>query len=224
MGGGLIITKRITRIFIILLFFQAFAVLSAQQIEQTDAERDNTFTNSRLPDEHDVYLDMTEETVQQEQRQTPSTTWLFVRMVLVLAVVIACIYAVLFFLKKGLNPAGDTDPYLRRTASLTLGQGKSVQVVTLGGEAYLLGVCDNSVTLLGKINDKDLVSAMNLNAEKTAALKVPRDFSSILAKFTGTKKEDSITDVTFSTENFLRSQRERLHSVRSDENVSDKEE
>ena len=198
--------------------------MSAQQIEQTDAERDNTFTNSRLPDEHDVYLDMTEETVQQEQRQIPSTTWLFVRMVLVLAVVIACIYAVLFFLKKGLNPAGDTDPYLRRTASLTLGQGKSVQVVTLGGEGYLLGVCDNSVTLLGKINDKDLVSAMNLNAEKTAALKVPRDFSSILAKFTGTKKEDSITDVTFSTENFLRSQRERLHSVRSDENVSDKEE
>jgi flagellar protein FliO/FliZ len=149
--------------------------------------------------------------------EPPSTVWLFVRMILVLAAVIGCIYAVVFFLKKGRLRQMDDDPFLRRTASLVLSPGKSVQVITLGDNAYLVGVTDNAFTLLGKIDDKDLVNAMNLNAEENRPAKNPRDFASLLSIFTGQKQQNaSQTPGAFSesvqqTTDFLRGQRGRLN-------------
>jgi flagellar protein FliO/FliZ len=109
--------------------------------------------------------------------------------------------------------------FLRQTALLTVSPGKSVQVITLGEEAYLIGVADNGITLLGKISDKDLIDAMNLNAEKNRAGQEIRNFSSLLSVFMGKNQQKpkgpraSFSASMEQTENFFRVQRSRLRRV-----------
>jgi len=132
-----------------------------------------------------------------------STVWLFARMILVLVLVIACIYGIVWLLKKSLRPGAENDPYLKKTASITLAPGKTVQIVTLQDKAYLLGVSDSSITLISEIEDKELIDAMNLNAPVGGNGKKPADFASLLASLTGSAKR---------TERFLRSKREDLNN------------
>lgn len=129
-----------------------------------------------------------------------STVWLFVRMILVLALVIACIYVIVWLIRKSMRPGAENDPYLKKTASITLSPGKTVQIVTLQDKAYLLGVADSSITLISEITDKELVDAMNLNVPAGNSKK-PADFASLLASLTGSAKR---------TESFLKSRREKL--------------
>ena len=90
--------------------------------------------------------------------------WFFVRTVLVLAVVLALVWAFFVFLKRASGSTENSDPYLKKVASLTLSPGKFVYVVTLNSKGYLIGVSDNSVNLIAEIEDKELIDAMNLNA------------------------------------------------------------
>ena len=124
----------------------------------------------------------------------------FVNMILVLVVVIACIYGIVWLLKKGMRPGAENDPYLKKTASITLSPGKTVQIVTLQEKAYLLGVSESSITLISEIDDKEFVDAMNLNTPVGNGKK-PADFASLLASLTGSAKR---------TERFLRTKRENL--------------
>ena len=130
-----------------------------------------------------------------------STIGPFVNMILVLIAVIACIYGIVWLLKKSMRPGAENDPYLKKTASITLSPGKTVQVVTLQDKAYLLGVSDSSITLISEIEDKELIDAMNLNTPVGG--KKPANFAALLASLTGSAKR---------TENFLRSKREKLNN------------
>ncbi|MCR5724583.1 MAG: flagellar biosynthetic protein FliO [Treponema sp.] len=118
-----------------------------------------------------------------EQAKSPSSVWLFVRMVFVLALVVALIYGVLRFMRKTQTVSDTDDPFLRRVASLSLGQGKSVQVVTLLDHAYIVGVSDSGVQPIGEVTDKELVDSMNLFADKNSQTKKPRNFSDVLELF-----------------------------------------
>ncbi len=109
--------------------------------------------------------------------------WFFVRTVLVLAVVLALVWAFFLFLKRASGSTSSSDPYLKKVASLSLSPGKFVHVVTLNSKGYLVGVADSSVTLIAEIDDKELVDAMNLNAPQDLEGRVPLDFASILGKF-----------------------------------------
>lgn len=149
--------------------------------------------------------------------RAPSSLWLFIRMILVLAIVIALIYAVLRFMRKT-GGVGDTDdPFLRRVASLSLGQGKTVQVVTLLERAYLVGVTDNGINLIGEIGDKELVDSMNLFADKSTPSKKPRTFADVLELFMqesanrADARKQHTGSASFSTQS-LREQRNRLNS------------
>lgn len=113
-----------------------------------------------------------------------STIGLFVRMILVLAFVIALIYGFVWFMKKSIVRSNNADQFLRVVSSVTLSPGKSVQIVSLLDEkAYMLGVSDNSVNLIAEIEDKETISAMNLYADKTAETNKPKSFEDILNIF-----------------------------------------
>lgn len=123
----------------------------------------------------------TSEPAEQDSASTNSI-WLFVRMVLVLALVIVCIYVVVFLFRRGLNPRTPSDLFLKKAASLTLSPGKSVHVVTLQDHAYIVGTADNSISLLGEIKDKELIDALNLQSEVYPGKRAP-DFASLLSLF-----------------------------------------
>ena len=143
-----------------------------------------------------------------------STLWLFVRMILVLAVVVCCIYGVLWLFKRSAQSPESEDPFLRQVSSVSLGNGKSAQVITLIDRAYIIGVSDASVNLLAEITDKELVDAMNLYSDERKHIKKPRSFSDILDIFMQTKSSGKGSVFSASgTElsDMLKRQRERIN-------------
>lgn len=143
-----------------------------------------------------------------------SSFFLVVRMIFVLAVVIALIYGVLLFLKKTNATEKNDDMFLRQVASVNVAPGKSVQVVTLTDKhAFLIGVSDNSVNLISKIDDVELVQAMNLYADRKENTKKPRSFAEVLDLFMpGSSSEDKnvFDGASAKLSELLKKQRNRL--------------
>ena len=113
----------------------------------------------------------------------PSTVGMFVRMIVVLIIVVGLIYGVLWFIKKKTNVVKTDDEYLRRAAYINIAPGKSVEVITLIDKAFLIGVTEDNITLLGEIHDDELIKAMNLSADKKNNTKKPATFSDVLDMF-----------------------------------------
>ncbi len=113
----------------------------------------------------------------------PSTVGMFVRMIIVLIIVIGLIYGVLWFIKKKTNVVKTDDEYLRRAAYINIAPGKTVEVITLIDKAYLIGVTEDNITMLGEIKDEELIKAMNLTADKNANTKKPVSFADVLDMF-----------------------------------------
>ena len=113
----------------------------------------------------------------------PSAVGMFVRMIVVLIIVIGLIYGVLWFIKKKTNIVKTDDEYLRRAAYINIAPGKTVEVITLIDKAYLIGVTEDNITLLGEIHDDELIKAMNLTADKKNNTKKPANFSEVLDMF-----------------------------------------
>ena len=163
---------------------------------------------SNKEQESQMLISTSEEIVQQ---RSTSTGWLFFRMILVLLVVVGCIYAVFYFVKKSTNPTNENDPFLKKVASITLSPGKSVQVITLQNHCYILGVSDSNVQLISELDDKDLIDAMNLEADKEPSGSV-KDFATMLASAMGIKKKTFEESVSDSVEN-MQSQSNRLKNI-----------
>lgn len=149
-----------------------------------------------------------------ERSSIGASVWLFLRMILMLALVIVAIYAIMRFMKKSAKPAANDDPFLRFVSSVQLSPGKSVQVVTLLDHAYIIGVTDHSVNLIGEVTDKELVDSMNLYADKQQKTQKPRNFNDILSIFmpNGPKENGNVfKDTAQKASDLLKKQRNRLH-------------
>lgn len=192
MGAFTINSNKIIAIFALLLVcFCAFS-------------QDNTSSTVENPtkvDEGSIILN-TSNTLSEEgaTESGSSTLGLFFRMILVLIIIILLIYAFVWLLRKTSNQKIKVDPYLKEVANLTLVQGKSVRVITLKDRAYIIGVTDSNINLIAEVEDKDLIDAMNLNADEKPSDK-PKDFASILSFFTKSTER---------TEDFIRKKREGI--------------
>lgn len=122
-------------------------------------------------------------TTQTSNYKAPSTAGVFVRMIVALIIVCVLIYGVIWFIKKKTNVVKTDDQYLRRAAWINIAPGKSVEVITLIDKAYLIGVTEDNISLLGEIDDKELISAMNITADKMNNTKKPKNFSEVLDMF-----------------------------------------
>ena len=76
---------------------------------------------------------------------------------------------------------------------------------------YILGVSDSSVQLISELDDKDLIDAMNLEADKESSGSV-KDFASLLASAMGLKKKTFEESVSSSVEN-MQTQSNRLKNI-----------
>lgn len=130
----------------------------------------------------DDYFSSNNETRNLNLKQ-PSTAWTFIKMILFLCLVVAAIYAVMWFFKKKVNNTKSDDNFLRRVSSLNIGPGKSVEIVTLLDNAYILGVTDSNINVIDQIEDKELIEALNLNFDKNQNVKKPMNFADVLDIF-----------------------------------------
>lgn len=148
-----------------------FTIASMPVFSQTTVNEADIVLNAQNPVESPTIGD-----------DTPSLLFVLLRIVLALALVSGGIYGIVYLMKKTTKVNVADDPYLRRVALLPLSQNKSVQVVTLGKEAFVIGVAEQGITLLSKVEDGELVDAMNLAADRERAM--PRvSFASLLQSF-----------------------------------------
>ena len=181
----------------------SFSILNAQQGASTN-QKDNVVS------EQSIILNPQTDAVSQEntndEYKPASTIGVFVRMIIVLIVVVLLIYAFFWFVKRKTNNNLKTDDdYLRRVAYLNIAPGKTVEVITLIDKAYLIGVTEDNINLLGEIDDKELITAMNLNSDKKANIKKPATFNEVLELFLqkGSKKKSVFSQEESKVENLF---------------------
>ena len=205
--------KKVSFIFVLFLVTSFF--IFAQKSENPNNQPQVQESVSNSTDELNSSLfDQWDNEQQQKKSSGAATFWLFIRMIIVLALVIACIYGVMWFLKKQNKIENNDDQFLRQVAKISIGTNKSVQVVTLIDKAYLIGVSDNSVNLISEIDDKELINAMNLYADSQKNTKKPRSFSDILEIFmpNGPKDTNVFEESNNKFNDMTNKQRDRLHN------------
>jgi flagellar protein FliO/FliZ len=98
------------------------------------------------------------------QAAGPSTLDSFLRMLLVLALILAAVYGVFRLIRRlsSSNAAGESP--IKILATAPLGQNRSLHVVSLGSKAWLVGSAESSVSLIAEIEDKETMDTMALQA------------------------------------------------------------
>ena len=210
----------------VFLCFFSFSVISQNnnqssnnQAQLSTSAQNASESQETVTDDIPFYINPQTDTSEAEPSRF-STFFLFLRMILVLAFVIACIYAVLFLMKRSMktNP-NNSDPFLRRVSSVDLMPGKSVHVVTLLDHAYIVGVSDSSVNLIGELDresekDAELINAMNLYADEHQNVKKPKSFADILDIFmpSGPREKNGIfADIQKKMDKNLKNQRNDIN-------------
>lgn len=195
--------KSIKSLLTVVFLLLSFSILNAQQ-STSATQKDNVVS------EQSIILNPQTDAVSQEnandEYKPASTIGVFVRMIIVLIVVVLLIYAFFWFVKRKTNNNLKTDDdYLRRVAYLNIAPGKTVEVITLIDKAYLIGVTEDNINLLGEIDDKELITAMNLNSDKKANIKKPATFNEVLELFLqkGSKKKSVFSQEESKVENLF---------------------
>lgn len=164
----------------VIVFMAAVFALYSQTTAATNDQSAATITEESIVFSDDATGDTGSSA---QSYKGPSTVGMFVRMIVVLIIVVGLIYGVLWFIKKKTNVVKTDDEYLRRAAYINIAPGKSVEVITLIDKAFLIGVTEDNITLLGEIHDDELIKAMNLSADKKNNTKKPATFSDVLDMF-----------------------------------------
>jgi len=154
--------------------------------------------------EGDIYLDGGGEGT--AAATTGTSTWAIVRMILTLALSAAAIYGIVFFIRRSSKKKVYNDPFLKILSNAHLGQNRYVHVVAVGSKAWLLGSSDGGVSLIGEVEDKDVLNAMLLEDSKKSAETSGRfpDFLSVLRSI-GVKSDSRVPGA-----DEIRKRRERI--------------
>ena len=187
--------KSLLSILVVLLVItnNAFSQTTEPQVSDQDTVTTAT-VNSAFENNTDYFSETPAANGAQNQYKAPSTAKMIIKMVVVLALVIAALYGIMLFFKKKNNPAQSDDDFLRRVSTLNLSPGKSVEIVTLVDRGFILGVTDSNINLIAEIDDKEMISALNLNFDKKQNIKKPMNFSDVLQMFMpgGLNKKNNI--------------------------------
>jgi flagellar protein FliO/FliZ len=116
-----------------------------------------------------------------------STIFALIRILLVLAVMAAVFYGILYLIKKTKKANQGDDAHLKVLARMPVSAQTSVAVVSVGRKAWLVGVSSSSVNLIAEIDDQVTVDSMELSYRtETPGGATPLTFKKLLEKFAGT--------------------------------------
>ena len=169
----------------IILLISSVKVFSQSTNEQSNSGTAVTPVNSAFENDTSYFSETvsTQSDSASAGYKAPSTAKLIIKMIVVLVLVVAALYGLMWFFKRKNNPAKSEDDFLRRVSSLSLSPGKSVEIVTLIDRGFILGVTDSNINLIAEITDKEMISALNLNFDKKQNTKKPMNFSDVLDMF-----------------------------------------
>ncbi|MGD9938425.1 MAG: FliO/MopB family protein [Clostridia bacterium] len=147
-----------------------------------------------------------------EEIQAPSTSLFpyILRMIVVLAFVIAAIYGLYALIKRSSRPRNEEDSYIKVLASSPLSAGKTLHIVAVGERAWLLASADAAVSVVSEIADRELIDALTLRVAASPAA-AREDFVSSLRRLLtkGSRTGGSVANSV----DFLVKQRDRLKKM-----------
>ena len=151
------ITKKVYGFLILLFLISAIFMFAQEQ------ENDTNITDQI--DEATLAIQDAEnqETVERGTTLNTFSAWDFVRMLLVLGGVLAFIYFIFFLLKKAGNPKIVSDSTINVISTQNLESGRSLHLIEIGPQVFLIGSGESSVQLISEITDKETLDTIKLN-------------------------------------------------------------
>lgn len=203
--------KRIALVLCAVMAFGSGVAAGAQGKEAAPPAAGNAVGTASSVDETTLALSDSGAPAKTANNAAGSTTLAyFLRMVFVLALVLAAIYGVYRLLKRASRPKAVDDNAVRVLATTSLGPGKALHVVALDSKAYLIGATDSSISLVAEVTDKDFIDRLSLEAALAPKpSKAGADFGDMLAGLLGGRRKAGGKRHRGDSD-FLAGQRERL--------------
>lgn len=170
--------KKIVLISLIIILF----AMSFKGLAQTnDAETNTEYLKKFYEEEQRT----------EKRREEVSPTWLFIRSMLILVVVLGGAYIGIRFLyrKAGIRTSLDF-PFVDTIVTKPLGLGKYLQILQVGNNYYAIVIGDKELLLLGKIEDQETIDMIRLEVSRIGASEKPTRFSDLLSSILGLEKKE----------------------------------
>jgi flagellar protein FliO/FliZ len=208
MGGDV---KNVFIIIAMLVFFVHSAMfLPAQDLTQDGVNE----APARINEEDLIIQDTQSPQVELEGGLNTFTVWDFLRMLLVLGGVIAAIYGIFFLLKRAGNPKSTPNDLILVLSTQNLQGNRSLHLVQVGNEVYLVGSAEGGVRLVSKIEDGESLDRIRLYSSELAAGRGTSFQQALRGLFKKTENSlDANGDSVQGSALFLQKQRERLKNM-----------
>ena len=129
-------------------------------------------------------------------------------MLLVLACVIGAIYLLFYLLKKGSKKKHPESDLIRMVDSRILSGNRSLYLVMVGGNIYLVGSSENGVNLVSEIKDEETQNRIRMEVANEPQSRT-QGFADILKSMFRPAKSVSMDDSL----RFMKRQKERLKEM-----------
>ena len=96
------------------------------------------------------------------QVEEESSVWMFIKMILVLGIFAGGFYYFYRFVTKKAGISMFGGEAIKVLSVVHLGQNKFLQLIDVAGKVMVIGVSDNSISLLSEISDKDQVDRIRI--------------------------------------------------------------
>jgi flagellar biogenesis protein FliO len=184
-----------------------------------NAVRDQTSKQEDSKDKNgDLY------TFEKPSVEEESYAWLIIKTIIVLGALIGGFYYFFRFVtrKAGIQVLGRD--VVQVLSIVPLGQNKFLQVVELAGRVLVLGVSENSITLITEVKDRDEIDRIRLQSSKSTPIQpggfqeyISRHFGRFLKRDRGKRMvrgEGKVSgNIDMDRMDYLRRQRERLKGL-----------
>jgi flagellar protein FliO/FliZ len=212
-----VITKKLYGLITVL--FLLTVIINAQETAVDTADTNNPIINDEtesddsrdyqiVPEDTLLILDA-EDPVAVENSTALNTfsAWDFIRMLLVLGAVLGSIYFIFFLLKKAGKQKILSDNTINVISTQNLESGRSLHLIEIGPQVFLIGSGEGSVQLISEITEKETLDTIKL--DKSVRTDNNKTFTDV---FRGLFKKDStvINQTKPGEISFMKKQRERL--------------
>jgi flagellar protein FliO/FliZ len=138
------------------------------------------------------------------------SSWDFLRMILILAAVVAVIYFVFYLLKRGLRRQLPQNELIHLLGTRSLSGNRALHLVELGKQVFLVGSAEGGISLISEIRSRETLDTIALEraeSQSGTAQGFAKVFQSLLK--TG-KREGAGAGETI---DFMKQQRQRLEKL-----------
>lgn len=139
------------------------------------------------------------------------TFWDFLRMILILGVIIGLIYLIFYFIKKRGSPKLQNNELFDVVSTQALSNNRTIHLVQVGNQFFLIGSGEQSVNLISEIKDKETIDEIRLklsNVSSGERKKFGQIFSGLFGQ--GSVRLDGSVN---SNTDFLHKQRDKLRRM-----------